>query len=730
LTSLFPDSLQTVQVAVPGPFQGPLSYLSKTVIPIGCRVEVPLGNRTVVGIVVDHENPDDIDPKKLKPVSRQLDERPLLSIDILSIAQWMSRYYLHEFSSAYLLALPALLRKGEVPAASVETRVKLTLEGKAIDPAQLKRSPKQQALLDILQRADQLSMEQIRQLGFTSAHLKSLETKRLCEREEVEQLGEIKPTGDKLETSLTLNSEQQAALDRLTQDIFTPFLLEGVTGSGKTEVYLQAIEACLRKGKRALVLVPEIGLTPQTIQRFQRRFKDPLVALHSGMTDKQRQQAWYQASLGQASVVIGTRSAVLTPIPDLGLIVIDEEHDVSFKQQDTLRYQARDVALKRAQQANIPIVLGSATPSLETLHNALIGRFGHLLLPNRAAGAQMPLVETVDMRKQQNRNGLSERLLLRTHDHLRDGNQALLFLNRRGFAPSWFCDQCGWIADCVYCDANLTHHRHSNTNICHHCGHREKPAHSCPSCGHSPLQAMGTGTERAEELLADLFPDIPVIRFDRDAASTRKKFEAQLEKTQADGPAIIVGTQMLAKGHHFERVTLVGIWDIDTGLFSADLRAKERMGQLLTQVSGRSGRGERRGEVLIQTYYPENPIFTPLLNHDYRTFAVKLLDERKKAGLPPFGFVAVIRSDSAFADRAENLLRSMASYLLSLKTVRVLGPIPALLSRRAGKNRYMLIVQAEKRSALHEAVVPLHSHYPRQEKQVSWHIDIDPAELS
>jgi primosomal protein N' (replication factor Y) len=685
----------------------------------------------VVGVTVA-PGPDDADYpiEKLKPIGAVLDPGALLPADILALAAWLGRYYLHEFSSGFLLALPALLRKGGAAELPVEEWVTLTVPGAAILPDQLKRSVAQQQLIALLQDISTSTVRALRERGFSRSQLTSLVKKDLITIQIHQDDKPIAPTGTLFEPALELNDEQQSALDAVNRVPSSPFLLEGVTGSGKTEVYLQAIERCLREGKRALVLVPEIGLTPQTIRRFQSRFQDRVVALHSGLSDAQRLSAWLQASLGQAAIVIGTRSAVLTPLPNLGLIVVDEEHDLSYKQQDSLRYQARDVALKRAHDAGIPIILGTATPSLESLHNAQTGRFGHLLLNHRAGGMALPGVETIDMRKQQHQNGLSERLLMRVADHLADGNQVLLFLNRRGYAPSWFCADCGWMADCVFCDAHLTHHRQGYSNICHHCGHREAPRKSCPTCHSNQVSAMGTGTERAEELLGELFPAVPVIRFDRDAASTRHKFVAQLERTDLPGPAIIVGTQMLAKGHHFERVTLVGIWDIDIGLFSADLRARERMGQLLTQVSGRSGRGERRGEVLIQTYYPDDPIFVPLKQHDYRTFANDLLAERQRSGLPPFGYLAVIRCDSAFADRAEARLQEMAHYLLGTQRVRVLGPIPALLSRRAGKHRFMLIVQSDKRSHLHQSLTPLHQHYPRDQQQVSWHIDIDPAELA
>jgi primosomal protein N' (replication factor Y) len=380
----------------------------------------------------------------------------LLPADILALAAWLGRYYLHEFSSGFLLALPALLRKGGAAELPVEEWVTLTVPGVAILPDQLKRSVAQQQLIALLQDISTSTVRALRERGFSRGQLTSLVKKDLITIQIHQDDQPIAPTGTLFEPALELNDEQQLALDAVNREPYSPFLLEGVTGSGKTEVYLQAIERCLREGKRALVLVPEIGLTPQTIRRFQSRFQDRVVALHSGLSDAQRLSAWLQASLGQAAIVIGTRSAVLTPLPNLGLIVVDEEHDLSYKQQDSLRYQARDVALKRAHDAGIPIILGTATPSLESLHNAQTGRFGHLLLNHRAGGMALPGVETIDMRKQQHQNGLSERLLMRVADHLADGNQVLLFLNRRGYAPSWFCADCGWMADCVFCDAHLT----------------------------------------------------------------------------------------------------------------------------------------------------------------------------------------------------------------------------------------------------------------------------------
>ncbi|MFC3701152.1 primosomal protein N' [Reinekea marina] len=722
--------MQRVSIAVQGPFNGPLTYLHSHKLAPGLRCKVSLGSRTVIGLSVADAPDEALDAAKLKNVTEVLDTAPLLSEELLNIANWMGRYYLHEFSSPFFLALPKLLRSGKKAELKKTRWATLTLQGQHLDCAQLGGAAKQQALMQVMQKQQSATMRHLKSLGFDSAVVNALVKKQLLNVSDEANEESITPTGELFESELRLTEEQQTALSHIKLDAYAPCLLEGVTGSGKTEIYLQAIRQCLQQGKRALVLVPEIGLTPQTLARFQKRFQDDTVALHSGLTDPARHQAWLKAKLGQAAIVIGTRSSILTPIPNLGLIVVDEEHDASYKQQDTLRYHARDIALKRAHDLNIPIVLGSATPSLESLHNASMGRFAHLNLANRANGSSLPPIETIDMRKQQHQNGLSERLAHRIKSHLDDGNQIILFLNRRGYAPNWFCRSCGWIADCTFCDAHMTYHRAQRTNICHHCGHRETPVHKCPNCHETTLEAMGTGTERAEETISQLFPDTTIIRFDRDIASTRNKLEQQLARTESAGPAIIIGTQMLAKGHHFERVTLVGIWDIDGGLFSADLRARERMGQLLTQVAGRAGRGERKGEVVVQTWYPEHPVFEPLLKHDYRSFAIELLEDRKRTQLPPFGYLAVIRCDSAFANLAEQRLQEMAHYLLNTQKVRVLGPLPALLSRRAGKHRYMLLVQSQKRSHLHEVLTPLHRHYPRDAKQVSWHIDIDPSDLA
>lgn len=720
-------------ITVPGPFAGPLSYRiepGQTPVP-GTRCLVQLRSRQVVGVVTQIRTTSPGDSDTLKSIVQVLDEQPLLSPDVLQLAQWVSRYYLYDAYPAYMLAFPAALRAGEAAALNDEPRLELTVAGAHLNPYQLK-GQRQRDALTLLQSLNQSGQActpaLLRARGVERAHWKGLVDKRLLKQQKA-QLIPATPDGTLRQDALALNPDQSAALDAFPTEGFTVQLLEGVTGSGKTEVYLQAMQRALARGKRVLVLVPEIGLTPQTLARFQQRFQDSLVALHSGLTDKQRNNAWLRAQAGEASIILGTRSAVLTPIPDLGLIVVDEEHDASYKQQDTLRYHARDLAIYRARLLNIPAMLGSATPSLESLHNAQQGRYQHQQLQQRAQGQKRARLETIDMRKQRQEHGVSERLLHRIREHLDNGNQVLLFLNRRGYAPSWFCRQCGWMSDCPFCDARLTYHRGRHQMLCHHCGHQEKPQQQCPDCGSTDLTPLGAGTERAEEALTAWFPDMPIIRFDRDSVASARDLEQQLSRAQADGPAILVGTQMLAKGHHFERVTLVGIIDMDAGLFSADFRARERMGQLLVQVSGRSGRGDLSGEVVLQTFHPDHPFFTPLLEQDYPAFSAQLLAERQRSGLPPFGFLACLRSDSAYPQRAEQLLKEMASRLLAEPGIRVFGPLPALLSRRAGKHRFTLLVQSDQRSRLHTALQPLVADYPRQQRHVSWHLDIDPIDL-
>lgn len=531
---------------------------------------------------------------------------------------------------------------------------------------------------------------------------------------------------------LVLNSEQQIALEAIavSANHFKVYLLDGVTGSGKTEVYLQAIAKVLERGEQVLVLVPEIGLTPQTIQRFRERFSVPVVSMHSGMTEKQRFQAWLAAKTGAAQIVIGTRSAVFTPFVKLGLIVIDEEHDLSFKQQDGFRYHARDVAIMRAHFYHIPIVLGSATPSLETLHNVHQGRYQHLQLRERAGGAQLPEFHILDVRNMSLEHGLSAPLMNEMRQHLESGNQVMLFLNRRGFSPVLMCDVCGWMAQCKRCDMRMTYHYGAGRLRCHHCDSQRNLITRCEGCGACDLQAVGQGTERIEKALSLFFSKYSIARIDRDTTRRKGSMDAILTRIQNGEDQILIGTQMLAKGHHFPNVTLVVIVDADSGFFSADFRALERMGQLLLQVAGRAGRKEKLGKVMIQTRHADHPLLLQLLRENYQAFSHTILDERKQAKLPPYVFFALFRAEAHKIDYATDFLQQIKNQIGN-QHIEVTGPLTAPMPRRAGKYRVQLLLRSRSRSDLQKLLKTLLYEVENipVKHRVRWSLDVDPLEI-
>ena len=517
-------------------------------------------------------------------------------------------------------------------------------------------------------------------------------------------------------------------------DQYHAFLLDGVTGSGKTEVYLRVIGSVLAANKQALILVPEIGLTPQLLSRFQRRFPDISIAvLHSGLNDQERLQAWLSASKGNAGIIIGTRSALLTPLDRPGIIIVDEEHDLSLKQQEGFRYSARDLAVVRAQHLKVPVILGSATPALESLYNCERDRFTRLHLPERAGAATPPKFSLIDVRGQKLDNGLSAQLLAQMQTHLGAGGQVLLFINRRGFAPVLMCHDCGWHARCDRCDAHMTIHQHAHRLRCHHCGSERPLPASCPECNSSALFRVGYGTERVEQVLSSHFPTTPILRIDRDTTRRKGAMQAMLDQIKQGEPQILVGTQMLAKGHHFPNLTLVGLLDADYGLFSADFRAAERLGQLVLQVAGRAGRAERQGDVLIQTHHPESPLLQSLLSHDYGRFAQALLSERQAANLPPYSHLALLRAEAVDAQAPYRFLEEAHSLTSQLEdnAIEVYGPFPAPMERRAGRSRAQLLLQSNSRATLQ---LLLSAWLPRLEtlktgRKVRWSIDVDPLEM-
>ena len=540
---------------------------------------------------------------------------------------------------------------------------------------------------------------------------------------------------DKKSPSITLTAEQQEALKAIIQksDSFNVCLLHGITGSGKTQVYLDSIAHVTAQGKQALVLVPEIGLTPQTLARFENYFDVPVVAFHSGLTEKKRLQAWLQASTGAACIVIGTRSAVFLPFAALGLIVLDEEHDGSFKQQEGVRYSARDVAIKRAQLHNIPVILGSATPSLESYYNAKQGRYWQAQLIERAGLAIKPVFSVIDLRHKTLKEGLSAPLLEAISQHVERKEQVLLFLNRRGFSPVWICHACGWVAQCLRCNARFTYHRKKQLLQCHHCTNTKPVPRTCPACAMFELHAMGVGTQRLEEALSACFPGVEVVRIDRDSTQKKNSLQNLLDTVHKGGAQILVGTQMLAKGHHFPNVTLVGIVNVDDGLFSHDFRGLERMAQLIVQVAGRAGRADKPGVVMLQTHQPEHPILQSIVQQDYDAVIALLLEERKKAFFPPFGFLALLRAEALTEDKPLQFLQDAAVLVrdCAVKGVRLLGPAPSAMPKKAGKYRSELLLLSSNRKALQGILFKLAKALPTTSfaKQVHWLLDVDPSEF-
>jgi primosomal protein N' (replication factor Y) len=676
-----------------------------------------------------------VESSKLKRALELLDREPLLPPELMHLLQWTSDYYHHPLGETLATALPVALRQGEAVVAKHRSLWRITPAGAEVDCDILARRAKRQA--DLLRRlraaADGLTAEQLSELPRNWVDAMAVLVKRGWA--ELEQIPALEQGNSEPEAGPELNQAQTEALARIAscRNMFASFLLDGVTGSGKTEIYLRAIETVLEAGQQALVLVPEITLTPQLVQRFKGRFNVPMAVLHSGLNDRERLNAWLFSKSGEAAVIIGTRSAVFTPMSQPGLIIVDEEHDPSFKQQSGLRYSARDLALVRAQKLDIPVILGSATPSLESLLNVEQGRYQHLVLPQRAGSAKPPSVELLDLRGQTMEEQLSAPLLQRMRQHLNNGGQVLLFLNRRGYSPTLICHECGWVAHCRRCDTHMTLHLQKRQLRCHHCGSQRPLAQQCPDCGSADLRPLGSGTERIEDALAKHFPGLGISRIDRDSTRNKGSLENILEEIHSGESRILIGTQMLAKGHHFPDVTLVGILDGDQGLFGADFRAGERMAQLIVQVSGRAGRAEKPGQVVIQTHHPEHPMLQLLCHEGYHAFARAAMGERQLAALPPYSHMALLRAEAgnslpveAFLEQAQGLARQIGS-----EGVELYGPMPAVMERRAGKYRYQLLIQADKRGALHKLLgqwTPQLNQLP-DARRIRWSLDVDPVDL-
>ncbi len=721
-----------LRVAVPVPLPQLFDYRAPrgADVPVGSRVLVPFGRTRRVAIVIEHAVHSELPAARLKPVLAVLDDAPILGGELLASLQWAARYYQHPLGEVLETALPAALRQARplppwgtaalaltdagrialaTPPARAGTRTRALLE-------RLAGGPLTHLALDEALPGWRDSAAALRQRGL-------VETIRLPDTTvPAIALPGPPPTAD-----------QRTAIDTVTAGLggFHAFLLEGVTGSGKTEVYLAAAAAALAAGRQVLVLVPEIGLTPQLLRRFRERLGVEVLALHSELADGERTRAWLAAARGDARVILGTRSAVFTPLPQAGLIVVDEEHDTSYKQQDGLRYSARDLALVRARALGVPVLLGSATPSLESLANAAARRYVNLRLGERPGAARPPAVRLVDLRRERLRDGLSPAAVTALRETLARGEQALVFRNRRGYAPVLTCHACGWHADCPRCERPMTLHRQPARLACHHCGaERPVPAH-CPDCGSGELLPQGHGTERLEEALVELFPRAPVIRVDRESTRRKGAFEAALQQLGPDEPGIYVGTQMLAKGHDLPNLTLVVVGGVDEGLYSVDFRAPERLGQVLVQVAGRAGRAHKPGCVLLQTHHPDHPLLGVLLRGGYAALATTLLEERRIVELPPYAHLALLRAEAAQPAQLEAFLSAAAALAEPPAGIALHGPMPAPMPRRAGLQRGQILVSSLERPRL-QAFLPdwlARLRALREAARVRWSIDVDPVDL-
>ncbi|WP_151762633.1 primosomal protein N' [Acinetobacter nosocomialis] len=736
-----PDSaVYRVRVAVPVHLYDTFDYTLTKVqyerAQVGSRVAISFGRQNLIGIITEKVDPQEsfTGNFQLKAISELLDNEPILDEQVLNLLTWSAQYYQFPIGEVMQTALPALLRQGKpmdvlfhlwkiIPCDNVE--------------ALLKRSIKQQDAYQILKLHPAGTTENILNLsGVETATLKALQKKGLvdCTLEP----HDFSPAPVQLaQMPLTLNEDQKKATQQVinAQHQYQAFLLDGLTGSGKTEVYLHIMHEVLKQGKQVLVLVPEIGLTPQTISRFKSRFNCDIALLHSGLNDSKRLQAWQQAQTGKASIILGTRSAIYTPLPRLGLIILDEEHDLSYKQQEGFRYHARDVALYRGHLQGCPVLLGSATPSIDSYHLVETGKLTALQLNQRAGHALLPKMHLIDLKIVKKQHGISQPLIEQIKNTLARKEQVLIFLNRRGYAPVLVCESCGWQANCPHCDAHFTLHTQPYSYLhCHHCGTVHRLPDHCPECQQKSLKTLGAGTAKVEEHLQELFPDHDVIRVDRDSTSRVGSWQKIYDRIQQNKPSILLGTQMLAKGHHFPHVTLVAILDIDAGLLSVDIRAPERTAQLIVQVAGRAGRGEHKGHVYLQTLRPDHPLLTTLIEKDYRAVAKQTLAERKVALLPPYCYAVLIRAESKDRDYTLHFLNEAAEQLRQIAgdIVDIWGPIPAPMERKAGRYRAHMVILSADRARLHFYLRQWWAqlvHTPRQH-QLRLSIDVDPQEFS
>ena len=700
----------------------------------GTRYRLPFGNRTRTGVLLEHGESSEFEPARVKPVLQRLDAEPVLDAHMLSLARWLADYYRQPLGEVVFLCLPVRLR-GAQP--HVTTRVKCwqlaDVSVEEID-ALRRRSPRQFEICSALQtRPSGMTAHDLKQLNSNwHAAVKALEDKGLLRWQWADAVTAAPPEG----SLPRLSAEQGSVLAELEPrlDRFGVHLLDGITGSGKTEIYLRLIRSRLDAGLQVIYLVPEIGLTGQLLERVRRRFGGGFEVSHSGLTDLQRYQAWDRFRRGEAGIMLGTRSSLFSQCERLGLIIVDEEHDTSYRQEDGVRYQARDVAIKRAQMLGIPVLLGSATPSLESLHNCARETWFRYRLDQRPTSFPPPPLKLLDVRDSRLEFGIGAPALALMERHLEQAGQVLVYLNRRGYSPVVMCHECGWQALCRHCDARLTLHQSLNSLLCHHCGYREAIPGACPECDNREIRQHGVGTEQLEQGLAARFAPIPVLRIDRDAVTSGEALERRLQPLRDGAPCILVGTQMIAKGHDYPAITLAVLLEADQALFSASYRASERLVQTLFQVSGRSGRGDREGEAVVQTRFREHPLMQAVLRRSYREIAADLLRERESYGFPPFARVVMFRADAVELDAALALLQQIRALLESTEGfggIDCIGPMPALMTRRVSRYRAQLCLISRQYRALRvvlDEAMPQIAALPTSAR-TNWTVDVDAYDL-
>ncbi len=733
------NSPHILKVAVNVPLSREFDYRATEgtrLAPVGGRVLVPFGRQRLVGVITEHAVETDVPAAKLRRAIEVLDDEPLLTVEDLWLIRFTSSYYHHPIGEVVAAALPALLRQGRSLHPTLQ-HLAITDAGESTDIETLaRRAPRQAELLETVRDAggNGIDIESLAELlpNWSRAG-KPLLAKGLVTRFEARLAGEPAPAAQPGNPGPDLNADQQLALATIrNRDGFTAYVLDGVTGSGKTEVYLQLLRDVLADAKQALVLVPEIGLTPQLVARLQDRLGVQPTVLHSRLSNVERLRAWRSARSGAAKLIVGTRSAVFTPLPDIGIIVVDEEHDPSLKQQEGLRYSARDLAIARARYRDVPAILGSATPTLESLQHCRTGNHTRIVLPQRAGAARPPAIRLVDLSRVTSSDGLSDTLANAIESHVDAGGQALIFLNRRGYAPTLICAACGHVAECARCDSRMTVHARAGQLRCHHCGAARALDDACTHCG-AEMRPLGEGTQRLEDALRSRFPSRRIERIDSDSTQQKGAIDAALALAEQGKADILVGTQMLSKGHYFPQLTLVGIVNADQGLFGTDFRASERLAQSIVQVAGRAGREDRQGEVIIQTAYAANPFWQHLIEGGYAKIAADALTEREQTRWPPFSWLALVRAAAHRKSDAYALLEHARRYVgaRQLDALRILGPVDAPLARKAGRYRAQLLLQSTDRKALHNTLSGLRPELENEPtaRKVRWSIDVDPIEL-